>query len=106
MKLWRPRFGGMTTIPEAIEVVFRNTIIHGINEFTARGAEHKGFEWATMKAAILHAKMFNLVETGGFSYEQLGVRALPEGGLPSRVIEEHLAIKEIYQRVIEDKNRV
>ena len=58
-----------------------------------------------MQAAITKARMFNLVEKGGFSYEQLGIATI-DGALPSQIIEEHLIIREIYYQALEDKRKV
>lgn len=59
-----------------------------------------------MQEAISRAKMFKLIDTGGFSFEDLGVPRLSNGAYPSRVIEEHLIVRGLYYKALEDGRKL
>ncbi len=100
-----PRFAGKPNLQRAIEHVLRNSIVYNAEQFTSRGAAHVGLKWETVEEALSRCQIFNLVEKGGFNYEQLGVRPIA-GALPAQIIKEHLIIRGIYYKAIEDKNKV
>lgn len=85
-------------------------MIYEVATFTFRGArgrtdEEKARDWLLTLQALARLDEYRLVRDGLCSYEQLGVRGYA-GEVPGYVLEEHLAIENMYARAEDDRREL
>jgi hypothetical protein len=81
-------------------------VLYDWTKYTKSGQERHGVDWKTFCQAIDRLTMYSLVESGVFTYFDLGVKPIYGGAIPSYIIKEHQQIVLFFQEARNEKQRM